>query len=150
MSDWSTFNHSMLEWTKEFERQAKRYIDELVAEKVIGVDVVNKSIIKKHLSEVIHSFMDDNPVGGRLHVILEDLNISRSMIEYHLEHDELDEREVLICISMLSLNAKERFELLEKRTVTNEFIIEWLDEEDDKEEIDEFKRLETRGLRHEL
>ena len=102
---------------------------------------MNKSIIKKNLANVIDSFMEDNPVGGRLHVILEDLNISRSMIEDCLENDILNEREVLICLSLLSLDAKERFELLEKRTVTNEFIIEWLDEEDDKEEIDEFKKL---------
>jgi len=53
MTDWSTFNNSMLEWTKEFERQAKRYIDELVAEKV--KEELDKRLGKKEQEILTHN-----------------------------------------------------------------------------------------------
>lgn len=100
----------------------------------------SKEILKSALKDIIKNFyeVDGNQVGGRLHVVLEDVNISESMILSYLKEEGLSDLERLILISLLTIDAKERAEICYGRQLTLDEAIDCLDEED-AEEIEELR-----------
>lgn len=103
----------------------------------------SRELIKKTLSEVIKNFyaLDGNSGGGELHVVLDDVNISESMLIYYINKEKLGDIEKLICIALLSLDAKERAEICYDRKLSLDEALSCLDEDEDSDEILELRKI---------
>lgn len=98
---------------------------------------------KYRLKERIQDYMSDDLCGGPLHIVLDDLNIGKSSIEFCLGLENMTESGREIANELLSLNILDRYEVIEgERLEADELFEYYFDEQDpDCEEVQEIRAI---------